>query len=273
MELEAGDDATQKHVLQLRRAAVVVRVAGAAALAKKEAGAVAKEEEMAAATGEQEAAAKEEEMAAASGEPEVAAMDQRYLSLFSPPSALSSKYSSSSASGSGYRPSHDSDATDERSASQDSGDSTMSGLTGVVCYAESGDSETSARSSSFSGSQYVPSPNAKEEDSSSEDDDDAAHSAAAVVCMTDTVAASRPNAVVAADKADMVAATAKAMPCAQYVADVWTIDWETAFEEYAAYLERVAIQKWADVDGAAAVTVELAAARVAETRESAAAAL
>ena len=228
---------------------------------------------MAAATGEQEAAAKEEDMAAASGEPEVAAMDQRYLSLFSPPSALSSKYSSSSASGSGYRPSHDSDATDERSASQDSGDSTMSGLTGVVCYAESGDSETSARSSSFSGSQYVPSPNAKEEDSSSEDDDDAAHSAAAVVCMTDTVAASRPNAVVAADKADMVAATAKAMPCVQYVADVWTIDWETAFEEYAAYLERVAIQKWADVDGAAAVTVELAAARVAETRESAAAAL
>ena len=42
MELEAGDDATQKHVLQLRRAAVVVRVAGAAALAKKEEGAVAK---------------------------------------------------------------------------------------------------------------------------------------------------------------------------------------------------------------------------------------
>lgn len=57
----------------------------------------------------------------------------------------------------------------------------------------------------------------------------------------------------AAVKADMIAAAAKAVHCAQYLADVWTIDGRTDFEKYAADLERASVRKRADADGAAVV--------------------
>jgi len=71
--------------------------------------------------------------------------------------------------------------------------------------------------------------------------------AAASLAEVSTAAGARAAAVLAstrpvgaaAGKTDMVADAVKLVQCVRYVANVWTIDWETAMERYAADLERM----------------------------------